>query len=347
VHSLATLDPGEPRFCARCAHPLEHRADGGRDRPRCPECGWTYYAKSALGAAVMVEEDGRILLVQRAHDPYRNWWMLPAGFVEYGEDAAETAAREALEETGLLVVLEGYQGLYFGGGDPRGISHLAVFLARRVGGELCAADDACDARWFSRAEIPDNIAFEGHRKAISCWLAGSANSSRAPALLLYAGSGPAPPVLVYTVIENPSGSRERIRYDAELQDFAPAGEVFAEPLPVHYGWVPRTLSRGDGRELDVLVAGEGITAIGSVLAVRPIGALLREDGDHKVLAVRADMPSAYVAVTDASEVPELKELIDGLFRPRAKLTGWASASEARTMIMEAQAAWIARHRTDW
>jgi ADP-ribose pyrophosphatase YjhB (NUDIX family) len=153
VHSLATLDPGEPRFCARCAHPLEKRADGGRDRPRCPECGWTYYAKSALGAAVMIEEDGRILLVRRAHDPYRDWWMLPAGFVEYGEDAAETAAREALEETGLLVVIEGYQGLFFGGGDPRGISHLAVFLARRVGGELCAGDDACEARCWRRSRL--------------------------------------------------------------------------------------------------------------------------------------------------------------------------------------------------
>jgi 8-oxo-dGTP diphosphatase len=292
----------------------------------------------------MIEEDGRILLVRRAHDPYRDWWMLPAGFVEYGEDAAETAAREAMEETGLLVVIDGYQGLFFGGGDPRGISHLAVFLARRVGGTLAAGDDAAEARWFGRAEIPDQIAFEGHRKAIARWLKAQGNGPREPALLLYAGSGPAPPVVVYAVIENPKGGVERVRYDATLHDFVPGGETFPEPLPVHYGWIPRTCS-GDGGELDVLVAGEGTSAIGSVLAVRPIGALLREDGDHKVLAVRADMPSEYVAVSDAGEVPDLKDTVDRLFRPRAALKGWASAGETRTMIMRAQAAWIARPRT--
>src|SRR5829696_6312589 len=124
--------------------------DGGRNRPRCPNCGWTYYAKPALGAAVFIEEDDRILLVRRAHEPYKDWWMLPAGFVEYGEDAAETAAREALEETGLLVEIDGYAGIYFGAGDPRGASHLAVFKARKIGGTVTAGDDAAEARWFHR-----------------------------------------------------------------------------------------------------------------------------------------------------------------------------------------------------
>ena len=82
--------PGEPKFCARCAAPLEPRHDGGRARPRCPRCGWTYYAKPALGAAVLIEEKGRILLVRRAHEPQRGWWMLPAGYVEYGEDVRQT-----------------------------------------------------------------------------------------------------------------------------------------------------------------------------------------------------------------------------------------------------------------
>src|ERR1044071_1586705 len=142
LHDLLLPDPGEPSFCARCAHPLEPRMDGGRHRPHCPNCGWTYYAKPALGAAVFIEEAGRILLVQRAHEPYKDDWMLPAGFVEYGEDALETAVREAMEETGLVVEVTGIRGLYFGAGDPRGSSHLAVFSAKVHQGTPTAGDDA-------------------------------------------------------------------------------------------------------------------------------------------------------------------------------------------------------------
>ena len=88
MHGFELPDPGEPRYCA---HPLESYADGGRPRPRCPACGWTYYAKPALGAAVIIEDDaGCLLMVQRGHEPYRGWWTLPTGFVAYGEDAAET-----------------------------------------------------------------------------------------------------------------------------------------------------------------------------------------------------------------------------------------------------------------
>src|SRR5262245_43961281 len=104
VHGLQLPDPGEPQYCARCGNSLQPRPDGGRPRPWCAKCGWTYYAKPALGAATIIEDDeGRLLLVQRGHEPYKGWWTMPTGFVEYGEDAAETAAREVLEETGLLV----------------------------------------------------------------------------------------------------------------------------------------------------------------------------------------------------------------------------------------------------
>ncbi len=346
VHDLILPDPGEPRYCGRCGHPLDAHPDGGRDRPRCPKCGWTYYAKPALGAAVFIEEEGRVLLVQRANEPYKGWWMLPAGYVEYGEDAAETAVREAMEETGLVVEITGVRGIHFGAGDPRGASHLAVFNAHRHQGTPTAGDDAADARWFAPAEVPERIAFDAHRKTLGQWLKGQGTPPPGPALLDYAGAGPAPPLLVYVVIENPKGTVNRLVYDGVECRFVPTGEIFKTPLPIHYGWIPRTLSPGDDRELDVTVVGEGETAVGSVIAARPIGTLLREDQDHKVLAVRADLPSKYTTVTEASEAPELQEMVDGLFRPRARLKGWANAADTRRLILETQRSWIERYRTD-
>jgi 8-oxo-dGTP diphosphatase len=272
--------------------------------------------------------------------------MLPAGYVEYGEDALETAVREAMEETSLTVEVTGIRGLYFGAGDPRGSSHLAVFSARRHEGTPTAGDDAADVRWFGPNEVPDRIAFDSHRRALGQWLKGHGQPARGPSLLDFSGSGPAAPLLVYAVIENPKGTTKRLKYDETRNAFEPTGEVFAAPLPFHYGWIPRTLSPGDDRELDVIVVGEGETAIGSVVAARPIGALLRGDLDHKILAVRVDLPSAFATVTEVSRQPELQKTLEELFRSRAELTGWASAGETRRLIMEAQRSWVERHRTD-
>jgi 8-oxo-dGTP diphosphatase len=164
-------DPGEPRFCAKCGQPLQTREHGGRSRPHCPACGWTYYGKNALGAAVAILSDDarQILLVQRAHEPFRDWWMLPAGFVEYGDSAADTAVREAEEETGLDVELTALRGLYFGTDDPRDVAHLAVYDARVVRGTPRAGDDASAVAFFGPDELPEQLAFEGQRQAIEDW----------------------------------------------------------------------------------------------------------------------------------------------------------------------------------
>lgn len=162
-------DPGKPEYCARCATAVREETRGGRLRPVCPACGWVYYAKNATGAAILIEAEDRVLLVQRKHDPYQGHWMLPAGFVEYGERPEETAVREAQEECGLVVALTALWNLYFGTDDPRNVSSLVVYRARLVGGTLRPGDDAAAARFFRRGELPAQIAFQAHREALRDW----------------------------------------------------------------------------------------------------------------------------------------------------------------------------------
>lgn len=172
-------DPGRPRFCARCGAAMAERQDDGRPRPVCPRCGWVYYAKNAVGAAILIERAGRVLLVQRAHRPYEGQWMLPAGFVEYGEDAAATAVREAVEECALRVRVGQTFGIYFGTDDPRNPSYLVVYRATLdpEGQTPRAGDDAAAAEWFPPHALPAAIAFQAHRTALAEWVAATATES--------------------------------------------------------------------------------------------------------------------------------------------------------------------------
>jgi 8-oxo-dGTP diphosphatase len=55
--------------------------------------------------AVVLDAEGRVLLVKRAHEPLKGEWSLPGGGVEVGEALEAAIAREILEETGVSVVV--------------------------------------------------------------------------------------------------------------------------------------------------------------------------------------------------------------------------------------------------
>ena len=143
-------------------------------------------------------------------------------------------------------------------------------------------------------------------------------------------------ILVYVVVENQCGSMDRVVYDEQRHAFKATGETFPAPLPAHYGWIPHTLTAADREELDAIVIGEGAAAVGSVIVARPIGALLRADGDHKITAIRADLPSAHATVVDIAQSSDLRDQIEHVFVGRSAITGWASAAEARGMVLSAQ-----------
>lgn len=105
----------------------------------------------AVGAIVF-DEAGRVLLVQRGRPPGVGLWTVPGGKLEPGETLAQAVAREVREETGLVVevgplacVVERMAESY----------HFVIldYLARVIGGALLAGDDAHAARFADADDL--------------------------------------------------------------------------------------------------------------------------------------------------------------------------------------------------
>jgi 8-oxo-dGTP diphosphatase len=153
------------KFCPRCGTLLTYEYKFDQVRPFCPQCKWIHFVDPKVAAAVLVEKDSRVLLVRRVNEPFRGLWTLPAGFINGGENPAEAAARECLEETGLSVRVTRVLDVISGKEHERGADFIIVYHAEVVGGELIPADDADAVDWFARDDLPP-LAFKATQQVL-------------------------------------------------------------------------------------------------------------------------------------------------------------------------------------
>jgi ADP-ribose pyrophosphatase YjhB (NUDIX family) len=119
-----------------------------------------YPERPFVGVGAIIVEDGRVALIRRGRPPLEGQWSIPGGAMELGETLREAAQREALEETTLQVETADLLGVFDRiVKDEEGsvLYHYALvdFLCRRTSGELSAAGDAVDAKWFTAEEIDE------------------------------------------------------------------------------------------------------------------------------------------------------------------------------------------------
>lgn len=139
---------------------------------RAPTLSYQYrYPHPAVTVDCVVFTLGKkgleVLLIQRLHEPFKDSWALPGGFVEIGESLEAAAGRELREETGLdRPVTEQIQTFGNPQRDPRErvITVAFLVLARRSEVRLRARSDARRARWFPWGNLPP-LAFD-HDKII-------------------------------------------------------------------------------------------------------------------------------------------------------------------------------------
>jgi ADP-ribose pyrophosphatase YjhB (NUDIX family) len=161
------------RFCPRCGSALERRLLKSTEPERlvCSGCGFVFYLdpKIAVGTIIRSASD-RIVLVRRAIDPGYGKWVFPGGYVDRGETLTAAAIREAREECGLDVRLEGLVNIYsYAGRAPV----IVVYAASAIGGALCADDECLETAEFDKASLPwDNLAFRSTQEGLRDYLAG-------------------------------------------------------------------------------------------------------------------------------------------------------------------------------
>lgn len=144
---------------------------------------------SVTADTVLIESRvGKVCLIRRAGEPFKDCWALPGGFfnpVDIPEEAIHADAsvemagkRELMEEVGVDLI-QNLAGLSYEfshladkiGRDPRGrvISHIFVAEFTHFYPKITAKDDAKDCNWFFIEDLLEGrvpLAFD-HREVLN------------------------------------------------------------------------------------------------------------------------------------------------------------------------------------
>jgi 8-oxo-dGTP diphosphatase len=166
-------------YCPRCGGQLERRLvkQGEPERPVCARCGFVFYLdpKVAVGTIIKTERDC-LVLVRRGIEPGYGKWVFPGGYVDRGESLTAAAIREAREECGLEVRLDGLVNIYSYAGR---VPVIVVYAASAVGTTPTLltkppTDDEClEVAEFEVETIPwDSLAFRSTTEGLRDYLSG-------------------------------------------------------------------------------------------------------------------------------------------------------------------------------
>jgi len=119
--------------------------------------------------AVVFDARGRLLMIQRGHDPGAGLWSIPGGRVEPGETDEQALVREMLEETNLQVKVGKLIGRVQREGLGGAVVDIGDYAATVTGGTLRPGDDAADARWVAASGLARLEVAEGLIEALTEW----------------------------------------------------------------------------------------------------------------------------------------------------------------------------------
>lgn len=152
------------RYCPSCKSDLEFIEIDGEKVKKCIKCHFVFWNKSKPVTSIIIPKDGKVLMLQRAKEPFKDYWVLPGGFIKPMETAEEAVLRESKEEIGLNISTERILGTYLIDTDPRGV-HLDIIFIGKADEEIKLSNEDIKCGYFSPSKLPEKIAYR-HREAI-------------------------------------------------------------------------------------------------------------------------------------------------------------------------------------
>lgn len=154
-------------FCTQCGS--NHirfitPQDDSRHRYVCDECGFIHYQNPNIIAGCLVTHHDKVLLCKRAIAPRKDYWTLPAGFMENHETIAEAARRETWEEAQAKVDLKRLYTIF---NLPHINQVYIIYYAELIGNDFAPGRESLEVALFPFEKIPwDELAFATIRETL-------------------------------------------------------------------------------------------------------------------------------------------------------------------------------------
>lgn len=166
-----------PHYCQHCGTVLVEASENHFFRGMCTKCGKLNFMQHKVGIAAVVFKNNKLLLLKRAQDPWKGYWNLPAGFLEYEESLIDGVIREVFEEAGLNVDVTGLRHVVKYWDDPRGHGIVLFYDCKILDGEYIPNDEVLEMKYFSMDELPQEIAGAGHKEMLDLLLKEGAENA--------------------------------------------------------------------------------------------------------------------------------------------------------------------------
>lgn len=121
-----------------------------------------------MSVLLIVKKNGKYVCCERRKEPFYGYWSHPAGKIQLGENLAECASRELLEETGLVAKEWTFKGIqmiktYEGDEDNKLLFHHYLFFMQTSDpqGDLKKENDEGTNEWLTNDEFHKKTVFPG------------------------------------------------------------------------------------------------------------------------------------------------------------------------------------------
>ena len=141
------------KFCSQCGGSIKLEIPENDNQPRfiCDQCDFIHYQNPRIVVGCVPIYKDQVLLCLRAIEPRKNYWTLPAGFLENKEGLKDGAARETEEEALIKPII----GPLIAVVDVINAHQVHVFFRAVLDNlEFGPGKESLDVRMFKLSEIP-------------------------------------------------------------------------------------------------------------------------------------------------------------------------------------------------